>query len=50
MDIAYGYVMQAHNDPFVAKMEQVTRHFESATAFSIEEGYAVNFMPFRACY
>ncbi|KAH8100404.1 cytochrome P450 [Cristinia sonorae] len=46
LDIAYGHVMKGLDDPFVAKMNEVTRHFESATAFSVEEGYVVNFLPF----
>ncbi|TCD68003.1 hypothetical protein EIP91_011672 [Steccherinum ochraceum] len=45
LDIAYGYIIKGHDDPYVSRVGMLAKYFEKAAAFSIDEGYTVNWFP-----
>lgn len=46
LDIAYGYTIKGRDDPYVHRVSKIARYFEKAAAFTIDEGYVVNWFPF----
>ncbi|KAH8100255.1 cytochrome P450 [Cristinia sonorae] len=46
LEIAYGYTAKGDDDPFVDRITNIARCFEKSAAFSIDEGYVVNWFPF----
>ncbi len=45
--MAYGYAIQGHNDPYVRDANNTFKNFAIASALSVDEAFAVNWMPFR---
>ncbi|KAJ3490047.1 hypothetical protein NLI96_g1725 [Meripilus lineatus] len=48
LEMAYGYSIQGYNDPYVKNANTTFKNFTTASALSVDEAFAVNWMPFLA--